>query len=153
MLNDPAIGWRSSCARFVIFWLDNIPHACDFYDPSRPYFAYTGTDPGRDVIAGTSDDIYWYPILRNLWMGDTLMPRVRESAYTSWVSFAPPYYTGITLWGSNWVAYLLHRLLQGCNYCRLSRGTMTRSRLGRILVIPSLLRRVIKGRYEFREIR
>lgn len=28
---------------------------------------------------------------------DTLRPRVRESAYASWVSFAPPYYTGITL--------------------------------------------------------
>jgi hypothetical protein len=151
MLNDPAIGWRSSCARFVIFWLDNIPHACDLYNPSRPYSAYTGPDPGRDAIAGTSDDIYWYPLLRDLrtngiktiimvsgtysvylpwwqyWMGDTLAngiavirgsaiarqidslvgstaltidtlrPRVRELAYTSWVSFAPPYYTGITL--------------------------------------------------------
>jgi hypothetical protein len=53
MLNDPAIGWRSSCAKFVIFWLDNIPHACDLYNPSRPYSAYTGTDPGRDAIAGT----------------------------------------------------------------------------------------------------
>jgi hypothetical protein len=35
MLNDPAIGWRSSCARFVIFWLDNIPHACDLYIRAR----------------------------------------------------------------------------------------------------------------------
>ena len=66
MLNDPAIGWRSSCARFVIFWLDNIPYARDLYNPSRPYSAYTGTDPGRDAIAGTSDDIYWYPLLRDL---------------------------------------------------------------------------------------
>jgi len=115
------------------------PHACDLYNPSRPYSAYTGTDPGRDAIAGTSDDIFWYPLLRALrtngiktiimvsgtfswylpwwqyWMGDTLAvvrgsgivrqidslegstaltidtlrPRVRESAYTSWVSFAP----------------------------------------------------------------
>lgn len=66
MLNDPSIGWRTTCARFVLYWLDNIPHACDIYDPTRPYYAYTGTDPGRDGIAGTSDDIYWYPLLRNL---------------------------------------------------------------------------------------
>ena len=53
MLNDPTIGWRSCCTRFVIFWLDNIPYARDLYNPSRPYSAYTGTDPGRDAIAGT----------------------------------------------------------------------------------------------------
>ncbi len=151
MLNDPGIGWRISCARFVVFWLDDIPHGCDINDPSRPYSAYTGTDPGRDAMAGTSDDIYWYPLLRDLrtngikpvimvsatytyylpwwqyWMSDTLAngiatirgsgiarqidsivnstaltidtlrPVVREPVYTSWVSFTPPYYAGITL--------------------------------------------------------
>ncbi len=66
MLNDASIGWRTTCARFVLYWLDNIPHGCDIYDPTRPYSAYTGTDPGRDALAGTSDDIYWYPLLRNL---------------------------------------------------------------------------------------
>jgi len=117
MLNDPAIDWRSSCARFVIFWLDNIPYACDLYNPSRPYFAYTSTDPGRDAIAGThlrTNGIKTIIIWWQYWMGDTLAdgiavirgsttltiytlrPRVRESAYTSWVSFATPYYTGIT---------------------------------------------------------
>jgi len=151
MLNDPSIGWRTSCARFVLFWLDNIPHACDLYSPSRPYSYNTGVDPGRDGIAGNSDDILWYPLLRDLrtngiktiilvsasytyflpawqyWMGDTLAdgiatvrgsaiagqidslvgstaltidtlrPVVREAAYASWVTFTPPYYTGITL--------------------------------------------------------
>ncbi len=151
MLNDPSIGWRNTCARFVLYWLDDIPHACDIYNPSRPYSAWTGTDPGRDGVAGTTDDIYWYPLLRDLrsngikpvilvsasytaylsywqyWMSDTLAngiavvrgsaiarqidslvgstaltidtlrPVVREPAYTSWVSFTPPYYTGITI--------------------------------------------------------
>jgi len=125
----------------VLFWLDNIPHACDLYSPSRPYSYYTGVDPGRDGIAGNADDILWYPLLRDLrtngiktiilvsasytyflpawqyWMGDTLAdgiatvrgsaiagqidstlrPVVREAAYASWVTFTPPYYTGITL--------------------------------------------------------
>ncbi len=151
MLYDTAIGWRTECARFVIFWLDNIPHACDLNDASRPYYYNTGVDPGRDASAGTSDDIYWYPLLRSLrtagihpiimvsasyssylsawqyWMGDTLAngiatirgsgiarqidsivgatslvvdslwPVVRETAYRPWVTFTPPYYTGITL--------------------------------------------------------
>ncbi|MEO0147464.1 MAG: hypothetical protein ABIL42_00540 [candidate division WOR-3 bacterium] len=151
MLNDPGIDWRRSCARFVVFWLDDIPHACDIYDPSRPYWTNTGVEPGRDATAGTPDDIYWYPLLRDLrrngikpvimvsatytyylpwwqyWMSDTLAdgiatirgsgiarqidsivnstaltidtlrPVVREPAYTSWVSFTPPYYAGITL--------------------------------------------------------
>ncbi len=151
MIHDPSIGWRTECARFVIFWLDNIPHACDLNDFSRPYSYNTGTDPGRDASAGTSDDILWYPLLRELrtrgitpiimvrpsyttylgawqyWMSDTLAngiattrgsgiarqidsivgatslvvdslwPVVREPAYTHWVSFTPPYYTGITL--------------------------------------------------------
>jgi len=66
MLNDTAIGWRSECSRFVIYWLDNVPHGCDLNDPSRPYSYSTGTDPGRDATAGTSDDIAWYPLLRAL---------------------------------------------------------------------------------------
>ena len=151
MLHDTAIGWRMGCARFVIFWLDNIPHACDLNDPSRPYYANTGVSPGRDASAGTSDDILWYPLLRALrtsgirpiimvsasytsylswwqyWMSDTLAngiatirgsgiarqidsivgatslvvdslwPMVREADYRHWVTFTPPFYTGITL--------------------------------------------------------
>ncbi len=151
MIHDTAIGWRTGCARFVIHWLDNIPHACDLNDPSRPYYANTGVSPGRDATAGTADDILWYPLLRELrmsgirpiimvsasyttylswwryWMSDTLAngiatirgsgiarqidsivgatslvidslwPMVREPTYRPWVTFTPPYYTGITL--------------------------------------------------------
>jgi hypothetical protein len=46
---------------------------------------------------GIKTIIIWW----QCWIGDTLRPRVRESAYTYGVSFAPPYYTGITLWGPN----------------------------------------------------
>ncbi len=151
MIHDTTIGWRPGCARFVIHWLDNIPHACDLNDPSRPYYSNTGVSPGRDATAGTADDILWYPLMRELrmsgirpiimvsasyttylswwryWMSDTLAngiatirgsgiahqidsivgatslvidslwPMVRETTYRPWVTFTPPYYTGITL--------------------------------------------------------
>ena len=66
MVYDTAIHWRVECARFVVFWLDNVPHACDLNDGSRPVSYNTGADPGRDGVAGTSDDIYWYPLMRTL---------------------------------------------------------------------------------------
>ena len=85
MLHDGGIGWRSECARFVIFWLDNIPHACDINDPSRPYSYNTGVDPGRDASAGTSDDILWYPLLRDL-RTNGITPIIMVSAgYTAYL--------------------------------------------------------------------
>jgi hypothetical protein len=134
MLNDPAIGWRSSCARFVIFWLDNIPHACDLYDPSIPYSAYTGTDPGRDNSGNLSKD-------------------KRHKNH------------------NNLVAILDGRYLSGRHSGSKGFGYSEANRLhGRLILLGSplhllsppedtfnftitLLRRVIKGRYEFREIR
>ncbi|MBE0673148.1 MAG: VWA domain-containing protein, partial [Bacteroidales bacterium] len=45
---DPSIGWRSGARKFVVAWLDNVPHDCTLG---------TGVDPGRDGIAGTDDDL------------------------------------------------------------------------------------------------
>ncbi|NPB03926.1 MAG: hypothetical protein GXO39_05885 [Thermotogae bacterium] len=96
MLHDTAIGWRAECARFVIFWLDNIPHACDLNDLSRAYSYNTGTDPGRDAVAGTSDDILWYPLLHDL-RTSGITPIIMVSALISGYLNAWQYWMSDTL--------------------------------------------------------
>ncbi len=49
------IGWRSGSKKIVLAILDNIPHDCDVYNIIGG-IGSTGPAPGRDGIAGTSDD-------------------------------------------------------------------------------------------------
>lgn len=52
---DANINWRSGARKFVVAWLDAPPHDCSLIDP---YFTSgTGSDPGRDGIMGTGDDL------------------------------------------------------------------------------------------------
>ncbi|MBP3710166.1 MAG: hypothetical protein J6I73_07195 [Treponema sp.] len=49
--SDPSIGWRENSKKFVVFWLDNLPHA---------------KDPGPDGIPNTSDDLTIDEVLQGL---------------------------------------------------------------------------------------
>ncbi len=52
--SDAAIAWRPGAVRIVVAMLDEKPHDCAL--PS-PFGFSTGSDPGRDGIMGTGDDI------------------------------------------------------------------------------------------------
>jgi hypothetical protein len=105
------------------------PHACDLYDPLRPYFAYRGTDPRRDAIPGTYLRTNG---IKTIIIGRYLSERHRGSKGFGY-SEANRLHGRLILLGSP--LHLLSPPEDTFNF------TIT------------LLRRVIKGRYEFREIR
>lgn len=52
---DANIAWRSGARKFVVAWLDAPPHDCSLVGP---YFTNgTGSDPGRDGVMDTGDDL------------------------------------------------------------------------------------------------
>lgn len=58
---DVNIGWRPGSKKILLAWLDNFPHDCDI-DLGWGLIS-TGVDPGRDAIAGTSDDLDFDAVL------------------------------------------------------------------------------------------
>ena len=52
--SDGSIGWRDGARKFVVAWLDAPPHDC---------LISTGTDPGRDGVVGTGDDLNMASVL------------------------------------------------------------------------------------------
>lgn len=67
---DGPVDWRPNARRIVILFGDAIPHACDLFNPvesaiGSDLLAFLesaglndwGTDPGRDVVIGTADDL------------------------------------------------------------------------------------------------
>jgi hypothetical protein len=71
-VNDSDIGWRTDAKRLLVLVNDNVPHDNDLNEDvpaeiqtvGSPFS--TGTDLGRDGVAGTDDDIDWQAALRNL---------------------------------------------------------------------------------------
>jgi hypothetical protein len=77
--SDPGIGWRPGARKFVIAWLDDMPHQCSLG---------TGTDPGRDEIAGTPDDLDMSSILAEM-ASQNITLIVLTSSYPSlWTGYA-----------------------------------------------------------------
>ena len=61
------ISWREGTKKIIIYFQDNFPHDCNvaqFYD--TPGTLSTGIDPGRDAVAGTSDDISWNDVIEDM---------------------------------------------------------------------------------------
>ncbi|MBN2014302.1 MAG: VWA domain-containing protein [Candidatus Altiarchaeota archaeon] len=58
------VGWRPGSRKIVIIFEDNVPHDCNlgFFGCGTT----TGVDPGRDAIAGTSDDLNWSNVVADL---------------------------------------------------------------------------------------
>jgi len=80
---DPSIGWRPGARKFVVAWLDALPHDCA-RGPS------TGVDPGRDGIAGTDDDLGMAEVLATMDAQNiTLIVLYSGSGYLSvWKGYA-----------------------------------------------------------------
>ena len=62
------VGWRFGARKIVVIFEDNIPHDCDF--STFGCTGNTGVDPGRDAIAGTSDDLPWADVIADLKAAD-----------------------------------------------------------------------------------
>jgi len=60
--------WRFGARKIVVIFEDNIPHDCDF--STFGCSGSTGVDPGRDAIAGTSDDLTWVDVIADLKAAD-----------------------------------------------------------------------------------
>jgi hypothetical protein len=58
-------GWRVGSRKVIIIFEDNIPHDCDFSTFGCSGYS-TGTDPGRDAIANTADDLPWADVVSQL---------------------------------------------------------------------------------------
>jgi hypothetical protein len=94
---DSGIGFRPAAARFVVMFLDNIPHDCDLNEgitspPVTPFV--TGIDPGRNAtIDFDGDDIDWQDdaiaaaiaaAIRFSVIESTTAPCDFETYYASW---------------------------------------------------------------------
>ena len=64
MYNDTNVKWRTGSKRFILLFGDALPHDCSLNVP--PYTLTTGPDPGRDQIAGTTDDLQWTTTITGL---------------------------------------------------------------------------------------
>jgi len=71
--------WRFGARRIVVIFEDNIPHDCDF--STFGCSGSTGVDPGRDAIAGTSDDLTWVDVIADLKAADISIIAVNSGGY------------------------------------------------------------------------
>jgi hypothetical protein len=80
--SDPLIGWRDGAAKILVAFLDYIPHDCDLLKDGT---FTTGSDPGRDEIMGTGDDIDFHDAIQGLIDNDITL--VVLNSYGSYQSF------------------------------------------------------------------
>lgn len=66
LYNDESLNWRTGSKKIAIFWLDYIPHDCNVFGLIGINGFSTGPDPGRDGVAGTSDDLEFVKVLDDL---------------------------------------------------------------------------------------
>jgi PKD repeat protein len=59
--DDTAIGWRDGAIKIVVMFGDAPTHDCDFYTPDS-----TGCDPGRNAVAGDTDDLDFETVVADL---------------------------------------------------------------------------------------
>jgi hypothetical protein len=71
--------WRQSARKFVIFFADAPGHDDEFY-PGLP----VGSDPGRDGVRGTGDDLRMKPVLQSLRDSNIAVVPVHQSN-SSWL--------------------------------------------------------------------
>ena len=66
------VNWRPEARRIVILFGDAFPHDCDTFDPVEGDLGVEitgddfGTDPGRDAVVGTADDLDILDVLADL---------------------------------------------------------------------------------------
>lgn len=68
------VSWRDGAKKIVIVFGDAAPHDCDFCSRS------TGCDPGRDAVAGTTDDLDFQAVVSQLADSDITVIAVDSSS-------------------------------------------------------------------------
>lgn len=63
---DPNVGWRTGSKKILIAWADAMPHDYDYNAILGVTKGSTGTDPGRDAVVGTADDLAILDVLDGL---------------------------------------------------------------------------------------
>jgi hypothetical protein len=79
--SDPLITWRDGAKKIVINTSDNLPHDC-CADCCVGGSTNTGSDPGRDGIAGTTDDLEVIYVVDSMYKyGIRLLSVIRTNTY------------------------------------------------------------------------
>jgi hypothetical protein len=86
--SDANIGWRAGSKKIVVFWMDNIPHDCDVYEPCSATNRTTGTSPGRDGIIGNADDLDFQTVLSDMSTNNVTLLALASGAFTYWDCWA-----------------------------------------------------------------
>jgi hypothetical protein len=73
------VGWRFGARKIVVIFEDALPHDCDF--STFECSGSTGVDPGRDAVAGTSDDLPWVDVIADLKAADISIIVVDSGGY------------------------------------------------------------------------
>lgn len=90
---DLNVGWRPEATKLLVNFGDNLPHDCNVREGITSGTWSTGSDPGRDEIMGTADDLDLQGVLAAMnSSGITLIECQKNSAY----NFYWNYWTGIT---------------------------------------------------------
>jgi len=90
---DPSVGWRAGAKKILLNFGDNVPHDCNLNEGLYGGTWSTGCDPGRDEVAGTSDDLDLQTVLAEM---DAAGVTLLESHTTSWNTDYWQYWTGLT---------------------------------------------------------
>jgi len=90
---DPDVSWRSGARRILVNFGDNVPHDCDLNEGVTSGTWTTGSDPGRDEIMGTADDLDLQTVLANMATNGVILLECHTTDYANeyW-----SYWTGIT---------------------------------------------------------
>ena len=95
---DSNVSWRTGAKQILVNFGDNVPHDCDLNEgvPGASGTWSTGCDPGRDEIAGTSDDLDLQLVLAAMATNGVVL----LEAHTGFYPWTPQeywnYWTGIT---------------------------------------------------------
>ena len=88
---DGPIGWRPGARRIVVNFADNIPHDCDIGGPVGSPGLSTGVDPGRDGVAGTSDDLKILDVLDGMQANNVALINLFSEPFNGF---------GVSLWNA-----------------------------------------------------
>jgi len=71
--SDSNVGWRTDANRLLVNFGDSVPHDCNLNESIDPETWTTGSDPGRDEIMGTADDLDLHTVLAEMAANDTTL--------------------------------------------------------------------------------
>jgi hypothetical protein len=89
---NPAVAWRPGARGVIVLIADDVPHdnelnegiPAEFWDES-PF--NTGVDPGRDNTLGTSDDLDWQAVLKQLTFDGRPLEFVDYHGYSGYLPY------------------------------------------------------------------